>query len=203
MGRERNKRVLHFEPIYKKFEPVDIENTGITKLLHEEIEAIYLMDIVCLYQEDAAKSMEVSRPTFTRILKNARRKLTRGIVCGHAIEIQNSKQEYFIAVTTSDDMFSSIALDEQYIHIYHIKENTFNFLEQIDNPLHQKNLKPAIVLPNYLVEKNINCFISSKIGEGLKNSCIAKGIKPIQKRTITKDILIKLLQSNGVFSSIH
>jgi len=58
-------------------------------LSKDEIEAIRLADLENLYQEDAANEMEVSRPTFSRILNNARRKIANALILGKAIEIQN------------------------------------------------------------------------------------------------------------------
>ncbi len=64
----------------------DLEYEVLTK---DEIEAIRLADFEGLYQEDAASQMEVSRPTFSRILNNARKKIANALILGKAIEIQN------------------------------------------------------------------------------------------------------------------
>ena len=58
-------------------------------LSKDEIEAIRLADFEGLYQEDAAKEMEVSRPTFSRILSSARKKIANALILGRAIEIEN------------------------------------------------------------------------------------------------------------------
>jgi len=58
-------------------------------LSKDEIEAIRLADFEGLYQEDAAKEMEVSRPTFSRILSSARKKIANALINGKAIEIEN------------------------------------------------------------------------------------------------------------------
>ena len=54
----------------------------------EELEALKLADIEGLYQEDAAERMEVSRPTFQRVLKSARGKVARCLVEGKALGIE-------------------------------------------------------------------------------------------------------------------
>lgn len=60
-----------------------------TEILNEaEIEAIRLADFEGLYQEEAANQMEVSRPTFSRILNSARKKIANALLNGRAIEIQ-------------------------------------------------------------------------------------------------------------------
>ena len=72
MPREKLQRELTLELKSKYFGPKDVEPEETIVLLHEEIEAIQLMSLLNMYQEDAAKKMNVSRPTFSRIIKNAR-----------------------------------------------------------------------------------------------------------------------------------
>jgi predicted DNA-binding protein (UPF0251 family)/predicted Fe-Mo cluster-binding NifX family protein len=192
LPREKNKRNLTLKPKYKSFGPTDSEYSGITRLLHEEIEAIYLSDVLGLYQEEAAKSMQTSRPTFTRIVKNARTKLANALISGHKIEIEDTKDEIIIAVCKSDDGYSSILPTEQYIDIYKI-DNSITLIDTIDNPVYKDAKKPATILPSIFVEHSVNYFISSKIGEGLKASLIAKGIWPIKKESFSTDINISSL----------
>jgi len=56
-------------------------------LTKDELEAIRLADLEGLYQEDAAGKMEVSRPTFGRILNSARAKIADAIINGKSIEL--------------------------------------------------------------------------------------------------------------------
>jgi len=53
----------------------------------EELEAIRLKDLEGLEQEACARQMEVSRPTFQRILLSAREKVTDSLVHGKSIRI--------------------------------------------------------------------------------------------------------------------
>ena len=73
------------------FKPCGIprHNLDYEVLTQDEIEAIRLADFEGLYQEDAAKEMEISRPTFSRILNSARKKIANALILGKAIEIQN------------------------------------------------------------------------------------------------------------------
>jgi len=64
----------------------DIDSVILSK---DEIEAIRLADYEGLYQEDAANEMEISRPTFSRILNNARKKIASALLEGKIIEIEN------------------------------------------------------------------------------------------------------------------
>ncbi len=54
----------------------------------EEIEAIRLKDREGLEQEECAGRMQVSRPTFQRILAGARSKLAEAIIEGKAIKVE-------------------------------------------------------------------------------------------------------------------
>jgi predicted DNA-binding protein (UPF0251 family) len=53
----------------------------------DELEALRLADLEGLYQDDAAARMEVSRPTFARIVDAARRKVARALVGGCALRV--------------------------------------------------------------------------------------------------------------------
>lgn len=54
----------------------------------EELEAIRLKDLMGLEQEECAEKMEVSRPTFQRILISAREKVADSLVNGKSIHIE-------------------------------------------------------------------------------------------------------------------
>jgi len=54
----------------------------------EELESIRLKDLLGLTQEEAARRMGVSQPTFHRILQAARRKIASALVEGKALRIE-------------------------------------------------------------------------------------------------------------------
>jgi predicted DNA-binding protein (UPF0251 family) len=62
----------------------------------DEFEALRLADLEGLYQEQAAAQMGVSRPTFSRIVDAARRKVADALVHGKVLRIEGG------AVTASD-----------------------------------------------------------------------------------------------------
>jgi len=195
MAREKNQRKLNFKPIVKSYIPESKKITGVTNIFHEEIEAIYLMDVLGLYQEDAAKSMEISRPTFTRILKNARKKLASALVSGAQITIEDNKKDEFIIAFCTDNLKEphSIDLKQEFVVIYKITDDSITLIESINNPIVTKKEKPAIILPQILLQKNVNIFISSFIGEGLKNTLATKGIKPLVTKSTDLNTIIKEL----------
>lgn len=59
----------------------------------EGLEALRLADVEGLEQEQAAQQMTVSRPTFGRILAQARQTVAKALVCGLALKIQGGHYE--------------------------------------------------------------------------------------------------------------
>ena len=57
----------------------------------DEFEAIRLADLGGLYQEDAAKKMDISRQTFGNIIAAAHKKIADAIVNGKALKIEGGK----------------------------------------------------------------------------------------------------------------
>lgn len=185
MARDKNQRELNFKPLFKEFGQTQIKNSEKITLLHEEIEAIYLMDLLGLYQEEAAKKMNVSRPTFSRIIKNARQKVANCLIGGAKLSIHDQKDSYFVAICSdSEDELKNINAYAKYILIYEIKENEYKFINSYENPVFFEEKKPGMVLPNILVENNVNFFLTSEIGAGLKNSLLSKGVYTILKKNI-------------------
>jgi len=54
----------------------------------DELEALRLADLNGLYQEKAAEQMKISRPTFSRIVEQARRKVADALIHGKAVRME-------------------------------------------------------------------------------------------------------------------
>ncbi len=95
MPRPRICRRVDFNENFFNFVPRGIRNCEECILTLDEYEAIRLIDLEGTEQSKAAKKIKVSQPTFSRILKNARQKISRAIVKGYSIKIQggNYKME--------------------------------------------------------------------------------------------------------------
>jgi len=77
-------------PAARVFKPIGIPviELGEVVMALDEFEAIRLADLDGLYQERAAEQMHVSRPTFSRIIDSAHRKLADALVHGKALRIE-------------------------------------------------------------------------------------------------------------------
>jgi predicted DNA-binding protein (UPF0251 family) len=84
-----NRRIAG-RPAVPVFKPMGIplHDLEAVNLTLDEFEAIRLADLDSCYQELAASQMQVSRPTFSRILDTAHRKLADALVHGKALRIE-------------------------------------------------------------------------------------------------------------------
>ena len=88
MPRPRRCRRVWFEPDITYFKPVEVSKIEETILNVEEFEAIRLKDLEGLSEIEAAKKMNISQPTFNRLVSSARKKIADAIVSGKAIKIK-------------------------------------------------------------------------------------------------------------------
>lgn len=90
MARPKKWRKIEFIPAVQFFVPSETDVPGIPEniLKIEEVEAIRLKDLEGLEQEECAAKMEVSRPTFQRILISAREKIANSLIYGRTLHIE-------------------------------------------------------------------------------------------------------------------
>lgn len=90
MPRPPKMRKIAFIPQLTFFKPagVPLKYLAEISLAFEELEAIRLKDLEGLEQEACAVQMGISRPTFHRIIVQARQKLARALIEGKAIRIE-------------------------------------------------------------------------------------------------------------------
>src|SRR4030042_4934843 len=95
MSRPPKCRRVEFMPDITYFKPAgiplrDLEEVCMTV---EEAEALRLKDLEGLEQEQGAKKMNISRPTFQRVLASARQKVADALLNGKAIRIEGGNFE--------------------------------------------------------------------------------------------------------------
>lgn len=90
MSRPKKERCIRCQPNALYFKPRGIPLIHLEEidLSLDELEAIRLADYEGLYHEQAAERMNISRPTFGRILGEARRKIAEALVEGKALRIE-------------------------------------------------------------------------------------------------------------------
>ncbi len=90
MPRPKRKRNVTHPPMMEGFKPFGIPLTDLEPviLFYEEYEVIRLLDYLGMTQLEAAREINVSRPTLTRIYEKARRTIAKAFVEGKAIFIE-------------------------------------------------------------------------------------------------------------------
>ena len=90
MVRPRLCKRVKFNPEVTYFKPrgIPLRELEETTLNVDEFEAVRLKDLESLEQEDCAKKMNISQPTFHRLVLSARKKIADAIVNGKAIRIE-------------------------------------------------------------------------------------------------------------------
>ncbi len=94
-GRRRGPRWISGIPPACSYYPAGMKYSRSVVLTYSELEAMRLVDVEGLTQEEAAAKMGVSRKTLWNELKNGRKKLVEAIINGWNIEIR-SEGEYYI-----------------------------------------------------------------------------------------------------------
>lgn len=87
-GRRRGKRRVGWTPVKTYFSPEKGSGEPEVVLRIEEVEAMRLVDLSNLTQQEAADEMGVSRKTLWKDLKNARRKIAKALTEGKSIRIK-------------------------------------------------------------------------------------------------------------------
>jgi uncharacterized protein len=90
MSRTKRNRLIQMAPQFCGFKPqgTALKNRPVVVINYEEYEALNLCDYELLTQAEAAKMMNISRPTFTRIYESVRRKIARAFVEGSTIRFE-------------------------------------------------------------------------------------------------------------------
>ncbi|WP_458699842.1 DUF134 domain-containing protein [Sulfurospirillum sp. 1307] len=196
MGRHKIKRNCFFIPEFTHFKP---ENSkGTMKINSDEIEALFLLDYQDMYQEEAAKKMNISRPTLSRIIKNARKKLTTALILGYEIKIIHEKDNFIVAMSISNENdFSHLSNSNELIALIHLENKTIQKITYIKNPMYKQESKPAKILPELLTKYKVHYWVTNQIGEGFKSSLLANGIfSRIKDGFKSKDEIVKFLCCN-------
>jgi predicted Fe-Mo cluster-binding NifX family protein len=117
------------------------------------------------------------------------------LIYGYNLKIHEVKNDFYVAVcSSSKTQLEEINLYAEFIFILHIEEYKLTSKVLIKNPTHNGEARPTSVLPNLLQEHEVNYFITDKIGIGLKNTLISKGIYPILKDNITFEEITDLFK---------
>ena len=95
MTRPKCCRKINCLPDVKYYKPKGIPASMLEEinLSLDEFEAVRLADYLGMYQEEAAQKMNVSRPTFGRIIESAHKKIADALINGKTLKIEGGDVE--------------------------------------------------------------------------------------------------------------
>ncbi|EOR93375.1 putative DNA-binding protein [Arcticibacter svalbardensis MN12-7] len=134
MARLKKSRVIQRAPSFLGFKPFGVQKlSGEDVILHlEEYESVKLCDYENLTHEQAAKIMNVSRPTFSRVYQSARNKIAKAFVEASSILLEGGNSVVGIlwySCPVCELNFSSI-IDEQPVCPFCLSEHVCKVDEQ-------------------------------------------------------------------------
>lgn len=104
-GRPTKYRIVRLDPKINLFSPRGKPGRpDETNLSMDEFEAIRLADFLGMGQKEAAKSMNISQQTFSRILRKAHKRIADCLVNGKIIKIQGG----YYAISSKNEPFQGI-----------------------------------------------------------------------------------------------
>jgi len=116
MPRPQLNRTVHTPPLFSEFKPMGVNPKLLrqTILSLDEFEAFRLSDSIGLSHAEAAEEMEISRPTFTRLIEQARKKISELIVEGKILTFEGGNVHFRNNIIRCNDC----------AHMFNIKINT-------------------------------------------------------------------------------
>lgn len=96
MPRKEKNRIVHTPPLFSEFKPIGVrkEDLQTTRLTLDEFEAFRLADYEGLSHAEAAGEMEISRPTFSRLIEKARKKVADFLIEGKTLLIDGGNVHF-------------------------------------------------------------------------------------------------------------
>ena len=93
VGRRRKDRTIGADHSSVCYKPCGIKGFELEwiRLREDELEAIRLADFEGLYQQECADKMGISRPTFSRLVESARKKIADALLHAKALSIEEKQ----------------------------------------------------------------------------------------------------------------
>ena len=187
IGKKRN---ITFKPTCFSFGPLTQPPKETMQLRDDELEALYLADFKALYHEECAQALGVSRPTFAKLIKQARKKMVEMVMYGKGIELIREPHNFTLVFPTDDRIsvhpyflvakfFAFAKVEDGVIASITYKENPIykellqNKKEIIDDES-AKGLAAGRIIPPLLEEATI--LIARSLGDGIRRNIEGMGI---------------------------
>lgn len=189
------KRLKRLKPLYFRFLCEECKSEEEIWLRDDELEALFLADFQGLYHDECARAMGISRPTFSKMLKAARRKSVDFFIHGKRLRIEKTSSRFVLAFPTHDRIhLAPSLLEAKFLGFAQVEEGEIKALTYEENPLPKeengclgggggggrfKLLAPLLQGSSLLVVR--------EIGEGFKRNLESLGLSVVVSSKIHLD----------------
>lgn len=183
-------RNITFKPTCRSYGPLKQPPTENMTMSEEELEALYLADFQGLYQEECARQLGVSRPTFAKIIKRARKKCAEMLMYAKGIELEQTRRSFVVAFPTNDRIsIHPHFITAKFFALAKVDEGAIASITYADNPVYlelQRNCTEIVdddsakgmaagrIIPPLL--KKANILLVSALGEGMQRNLEGMGL---------------------------
>ena len=197
MARPQKCRRVEFLPNVNYFKPAGVPLRKLEEVCMsiEEVEAVRLKDLEGLEQEAGAEKMNISRPTYQRVLASARQKIADALLNGKAIRIEGGNFEIAMRKTIKDGIIKvaisattptlDADIDPRFgrcLYFIIINPETMEY-ETLENSEIVAGEGAGIATAKTLTGKNIKVVITGNCGPNAYDALTAAGIKVITDAT--------------------
>ena len=205
--KQKTKRTLTCKPTWFDFGPLGKTFSETLLLPQDELEALYLADVQGLYHEECAKKLGVSRPTFAKLIKSARRKCAEMLLFHKRIQVIELAQAFTLVYPTDDRVSLSPHFNvAKYFAFAQVEDGSLLSITYKDNPMYGLLIKKGILpksdedakglgaghlIPPLLKEANL--LACHAIGDGMLRNLQGLGINVEYTKETTIDAIITSL----------
>ncbi len=184
------KRNITFKPTCFSFGPLTQLPKETIPLRDDELEALYLADFKVLYHEDCAQSLGISRPTFAKLIKQARKKMVEMLMYGKGIELIREPHNFTLVFPTDDrisvhpyflvaKLFAFAKVEEGIISSITYKENPIykellQGKKEIVDDESAKGMAAGRIIPPLLEDATV--LVARSLGDGIRRNIEGMGI---------------------------
>jgi len=209
MPRRRRCRYVTRSPDVCLFKPAGRPLSQIEEviILVEEFEAMHLKDYLGLSQEECAKKMNISQPTFHRLINSLRNKISIAFVEGKAIKIEGgsffmksnyNKRSFKVAICSDEQSIDGEIASRlgrcNYFIIVEIENGKVKKHEAISNPHSQIQRGAGVEVAQMLAKTKVEIVICENIGPRALDVLEQFNIKVLNEKGSIKKALEDLLK---------
>ena len=201
------KRSITFKPACLSFGPLTQIPKETIMMREDEFEALYLADFKALYHENCAQSMGISRPTFAKLIKSARKKMVEMVMFGKEIALMRESFNFTLAFATDDRItVHPNFLVAKFYAFAKVEEGGITSITYKENPIYKellrldraiinddsaKGLAAGRLIPPLLEEATI--VVARSLGDGIRRNIEGMGISIELSQSDSIDAIVEEL----------